>query len=71
MWNFFSFARQNKRREQLPSRAAACGVMMEALGDRVLPSAAAPSLPPADAIVLSFSSTVTTQQQRSLRVRSL
>jgi hypothetical protein len=68
MWFSFPLAGRNKGREQSRSRAASTAVMIEALGDRVLPSAAAPSLPPADAIVLAFNGSANVAQKQTLRV---
>src|SRR4051794_11158828 len=51
MWFRFPFAGRNQRREQSWSTSASPGVMMEALGDRLLPSVAAPSVPPPPAAI--------------------
>jgi len=59
---------RNKSREQANFRAAAPGVMIEALGGRVLPSAAPPSLPPADAIVVPLGVSANVAQQQALLV---
>jgi len=64
MWFNFLIGGRNKRREQLRSRGAVPGVMIEALGDRVLPSAATPSVTTTAAIVLPLS----VAQKQSLRV---
>ena len=68
MWLRCPLAGRNMGREQSRSRAASTAVMIEALGDRVLPSAAAPSAPPADAIVLAFSTSANVAQGQTLRV---
>ena len=68
MWFDFLPGGRNKCREQAMFRAAAApGVMIEALGERVLPSAAPPSLPPADAIILPLGVSANVAQQEALR----
>ena len=69
MWINFLPGGRNKSREQAKFRPAAAGVMIEALGGRVLPSAAAPSpLPPADAIVVPLGVSANVAQQQALLV---
>src|SRR3982751_5591912 len=59
---------RNKSREQAKFRAAAPGVMIETLGERVLPSAATPSAPPTAAVVLPLSNSTNVAQKYAMRV---
>jgi len=67
MWFNSLLGGRNKCGEQAKFKAAAPGVMIEALGGRVLPSAA-PSLPPADAIIVPLGVSANVAQQETLRV---
>ena len=69
MWFSFLPSGRNAHREPANVIAAAPGVMIEALGERVLPSAAAPpALPPPDAIVVPFGVPANVAQKETLRV---
>ena len=68
MWISFLLGGRNKRREQSRSKGTAAGVMIEALGDRLLPSASAPSAPPTAAVVLPLGGSAKLTQNQTLRV---
>jgi hypothetical protein len=68
MWFSFPLGGRNERREQSRANRAAPGPMIEALGDRVLPSATAPSAPPTAAIVLPLAGSATLAQKQDLQV---
>ena len=68
MWINFLPGGRNKCREQAMFRAAAApGVMIEALGERVLPSAAAPSVTPTAAVILPLGVSANVAQKETLR----
>jgi len=68
MWFNLLPGGRNKCREQAKFKAAAPSVMIEALGKRVLYSAAAPSLPAADAVIVPLGVSAKVAQKEALRV---
>ena len=71
MWFTFLPGGRNKCRERAKFRAAAApGEMIEALGERVLPSAAAPSVTPTAAVILPLGVSANVAQQEALSTQN-